>query len=222
MHSVWRSVSACGIAACVLALGSPRPAHAADAIPYPNSGTYNPITYSFTAATTGDVVAYFIGGSQAGYTNEMGLLVNGVQSPAGFGLNNHASNVGDSFDLGPVTAGDSLVFILNNLSLGQQAYSDPSMNVAYDSPDVTGHNHIYSTPYTATSPVFGSVPAGAYVAFEDLPFPGSDFNYDDESFVFTNVGTTPSTVPEPSSLALLAGMIVPGAASVIRRRRAAR
>lgn len=206
----------------MIAFGSARPARAADAIPYPNSGTYNPITYSFTAATTGNVVAYFIGGAGAGYTDEMGLMVNGVQSGAGFGLNNHASSVGDSFDLGPVTAGDSLVFILDNLSVGQKAYSDPSMNVAYDAAGETGHNHIYSTAYTATSPLFGSVPAGAYVAFEDLQFPNSDFNYDDESFVFTNVGTTSSAVPEPGTLGLLAGTIVPALAGLIRRRRAAR
>jgi hypothetical protein len=176
-------------------------ANAADAIPYPNVGTYNATSYSFTAANTGDVIAYFVGGGTAGYTNEMGLLVNGVQTAAGFGLNNHATAVGTSFDLGPVTAGDSLVFVLNNLSLGKKAYSDPGMNVTYDDPGVTGHNHVYSTAYTATSPVFGTVPAGAYVAFEDLVFPNSDFNYNDESFVFTNVGTT--SVPEPASIALL-------------------
>ena len=39
-----------------------------------------------------------------------------------------------------------------------------------------------------------------YVAFEDLQFPGSDFNYNDESFVFTN---TVVKTPEPSSFALL-------------------
>jgi hypothetical protein len=167
-------------------------------------------------------VAYFIGGGGAGYTNEMGLLVNGIQSGAGFGLNNHTSAVGDSFDLGPVTAGDSLVFILNNLSLGKMAYSDPSMNVAYDDTGETRHNHIYSTPYTATSPLFGSVPSGAYVAFEDLPFPGTDFNYNDESFVFSNVGTTTSQVPEPGSLSLLTGMIGPGLAFAMRRRKTVR
>lgn len=219
MQSTRLTITAFGVAACLLAMGSVRQARAADPIPYPNSGTYNPVTYSFTAASTGDVVAYFIGGAGAGYTNEMGLLVNGVQTPAGFGLNNHASSVGDSFDLGTVNAGDSLVFILNNLSLGMKAYSDPSMNLAYDAVGQTEHNHIYSTPYTATSPLFGTVPAGAYVAFEDIPFPGADFNYDDESFVFTNVGTTTGAVPEPGSLSLLAGSILPGIACLIRRKR---
>lgn len=203
MQRVSRLTLLGGAAACMLAIGFAQSARAVDAIPYPNVGTYNPISYSFTAATTGEVTAYFIGGGGAGYENVMGLLVNGVQTPAGFGLNNHTSSVGDSFDLGPVTAGDSLVFVMDNHTLGMKAYSDPSMNVAYDTPGVTGHNHIYSTPYTATSPLFGGVPVGAYVAFEDIPFPGADFNYNDESFVFTNVGTISSNVPEPGSMALL-------------------
>lgn len=210
-----RSLAACGVTACLLTLSGPRPA-CADAIPYPGSGSYNPVTYSFTAASTGDVIAYIVGGFSAGYTNEMGLLVNGVLTPAGFGLNNHASNLGDSFNLGSVNAGDSLVFVLKNYSLGDYAYSDPGMNVGYDNPGAPGHNHIYSTAYTATGPVFGGVPAGTYVAFEDLRFPDSDYNYDDESFVFTNVGTT--VVPEPGTIGLLAVGLLPGL-SLARRRR---
>ena len=54
------------------------------------------------------------------------------------------------------------------LSLGMDAYSDSSLNLSYDAVGQTEHNHIYSTPYTATSPVFTGVPAGTYVAFEDL------------------------------------------------------
>jgi hypothetical protein len=201
------------VAATLFAAGVAQVAHA-DPIPYPNVGSYNPITYTFTAATTGDVVAYIVGGFGASYENKMGLLDNGVLTSAGFGLDNHSSALGQSFDLGQVTAGDTLTFVLHNLSLGQDAYSDPSMNVAYDLPgSALGHNHIYSTPYTATSPLFPGVPKGTYVAFEDLRFPGSDFNYNDESFVFTNV----NSVPEPETCALLlAGLGVLG--WVARRR----
>jgi PEP-CTERM putative exosortase interaction domain len=194
-------------AAVVLILGGMTTA-LADPIPYAASGSYNNTSYSFTAAMSGNITAYFVGGQQAGYTNEMGLLVNGTLTSAGFGLNNHSTALGTSFDLGMVNAGDVLTFVLHNLSLGEDAYSDPSMNTAYDSAGVTGHNHIYSTAYTATSPILSGAPTGTYIAFEDLPFPGSDFNYNDESFVFTNVATKSSSVPEPDSLALIGlGMV---------------
>ncbi|MBS0445337.1 MAG: PEP-CTERM sorting domain-containing protein [Proteobacteria bacterium] len=189
----------------------------ADAIPYPSAGTYNATAYTFTAAATGDVVAYFVGGAGAGYENQVGLMINGVLSSVGFGLDNHASGVGDSLDFGPANAGDTLTIVLHNLSLAQDAYSDPSLNVAYDAPGATGHNHVYSTAYTATAPVFAGVPAGHYVAFEDEPFPSSDYNYDDGSYVFTNVNVA-AAVPEPATGALLLlGAVAVGASA--RRRR---
>ncbi len=204
------------VSAAAIMFGLAQLVHA-DPIPYPNSGSYNPTTYSFTATSNGDIVAYIVGGFSAGYTNQMGLLVNGVLTAAGFGLNNHASSVGQSFDLGPVNAGDTLTFVLEDLTLGDDAYSDAALNVGYDSAGVSGHNHIYSTAYTATSPIFAGVPSGTYVAFEDLRFPNSDFNYDDESFVFTNTSVSVASVPEPSTLLMVSSLL--GGLAWMRRRK---
>ena len=173
----------------------------ADFIPYPNSGRYNATTYSFVAASTGDVIGYFAG-SDAIYQNRVGLLVNGVLTSAGYGLDDHSSTIGQSFDFGHVNAGDSLVFDLSVLTLGAHVYSNPSLNTAFDDANETvGHNHLYSTPYTATSPVLANIPKGVYVAFEDQPFPNSDYSYADENFVFTNV--TAAITPEPASILLV-------------------
>jgi hypothetical protein len=176
-------------------------------IPYPNAGTPNPVTYSFTAAATGDVIGYF-GGSGAGYTEEVGLLDNGVLTPAGLGLNDHTSAVGQMFDFGSVTAGDTLIFEDYVFDNAAAVYSVPSMNVAYDSLDgggsVANHNHVYSVAASANE-VYAGSPAGTYVAFEDLAFPNSDYNYFDDTFVFTNVATQRS-VPDDSPTILLVAL----------------
>jgi hypothetical protein len=218
-----------GAAATVLLSAIASSSNAADLIPYPNSGTYNNATYTFTAANTGEVWAYFTG-ADAGYENVIGMLVNGVSTGV-YGLNDHTSAIGDSLDLGSVNAGDTIVFVLKILSQGNAlVYSDPSMNTGYDSGPATGspngHNHIYSTAYTGTGPVFPGVPAGTYVAFEDLSFPGADYDHNDESFVFTNVasgGTLggPGGVPEPATWAMmLLGFL--GLGSAMRAARASR
>src|SRR6266566_6552979 len=82
----------------------------ADIIPYGSVGTPNPVTYSFTAAAAGDIVAYFAG-STAGFVNDLGLLVNGVDTGI-YGLDNHASAIGQSLNFGAVNAGDVLTFVL--------------------------------------------------------------------------------------------------------------
>ena len=162
-------------------------AQAAPAL-YSQVGTQNTATYSFTAATTGNLTGYFAG-SKADYENEVGMLVNGVSTGL-FGLNNKTSAYGQAFNFGNVVAGDVLVFVLSNIKPGNIGpwYSQTNLNS-----DLT--NHVYSSYYAGDD----LLSAGTYVAFEDKPR-GGDFNYNDISFVFSNVTTE---VPEPASIALL-------------------
>src|SRR5262249_1652079 len=146
----------------------------ADSIPYPNPGTVNPATYNFTAAFTGDVIAFFARNS-ASFENVLGLQINGVSTGI-FGLDNLTSHVGDSVNLGFAHAGDTLTFVMRNIVPGNgDLFSNPALNGPYDGLAV-GTQHIYSTSYTATSPIFGSIPVGVFVAFEDLRFRDSNFN----------------------------------------------
>jgi hypothetical protein len=141
------------------------------------------------------VTAYFVGAS-AGFTNTVGLSVNGGPAAA-FGLNNKTSAYGLAFDMGPVTAGDSLVFVMRNVAPGLGlVYSDPALNGPYDG--VAGHKHVYATPFAAA----GAVPSGTLVAFEDLPLTRRpDWDYNDIEFVVTNV--TATAVPEPATITAL-------------------
>jgi hypothetical protein len=194
----------------------------ADAIPYPAVGTPNTAGYTFTAPADGDIIAYFAG-STAGFDLRLGLMVNGTLTNAGLALDNHTSTIGQSFNFGSVKAGDTLTFVLHNLTLGLNAFSDPSLNVGYDLNGTVGHQHIYSTAYTRTSPIIDSIPAGTYIAFEDQQFPNSNFNYFDETFVVTEAIplNTQVAVPGPIAGAGLPGLILAGGAllALARRRR---
>jgi hypothetical protein len=163
---------------------------AAQAAPilYSQPGKQNAAVYTFTAATTGSLIGYFAG-SKADYENEVGMMVNGVATNV-FGLNNKKSSYGQAFNFGNVVAGDVLVFVLSNLKPGNIGpwYSQKNMNS-------DGINHVYSSNYAGDA----TLSAGTYVAFEDKPG-GGDLNYNDISFVFSNVTTD---VPEPASIALL-------------------
>jgi hypothetical protein len=204
MHSMEKLITNTLSFSVALALAGMTQLTRAGDIPYPYVGTQNPVTYTFTAANDGNIVGYFAG-SAAAFDEQVGLLVNGFLTGSGYGLDNHASNIGDTFDFGAVHAGDALVFVLNLIDpadLGK-AYSDPSLNGPYDGNN-GGVNHIYSTSATAGQ-IDASIPAGTYVAFEDLPlFWPPDFNYFDDTFVFTNVATQES-VPDGGTTAFMLG-----------------
>ena len=195
----------------------------AGTIPYPNPGTLNSATYTFTASNTGDVIAYYAG-STASFENQLGMLINGVQSSSGFGLDNKTTALGTAFNLGHVTKGDTLVFDLKVISLGGLiVYSDPTMNSAYDNGG-PGLNHVYSTPYSGGS-LGNNIPNGTFVGFEDLRG-GGDKNYNDEDFVFTNVGSVSTTtttnsavVSEPSSFVAFGLGAIGFMAIAIQKRR---
>jgi hypothetical protein len=190
-------------------------------IPYPTPGVENPITYTFTAATTGDVVAYYYAQSGAAFDEQLGLLINGVNSGI-TGLDDHTSSEGDELNFGTVQAGSVLTFYINvnDYVAGQEEtyYSNPLLNN-------DGINHVYSTLFSGGVPPGGSVsiPTGIYVGFEDespLNDGSSDFNYADEQFVFTDVSM--STIPEPASwLGLLGGLVGFGLIRARQRRGAA-
>lgn len=197
------------------------PAMAVDAIPYPNPGTYNSQAYTFTATTTADLVVYFAGAASY-YDNQLGVLVNGAPQ-GGYGLDDHTSSVGDSYDYGQVTAGDVVTFVLHitepNTPYSQRPgqtidlWSDPSLNAlyGYDGPGATQHNHVYLTDYTGgigdpNSALYQDT--GYYLGFEDLAFGDfssirSDYDYNDENFVITQQALNVTPLPEPSSWALL-------------------
>ncbi len=167
---------------------------------YPTRGTENPVNYTFTAARTGDITAWFTG-STASFSENLGLLINGVATGI-TGLGNKTSAYGDKLVLGHANTGDSLVFFTNVATTGRTYYSDKSLNA-------DGVNHVFSAAYAGDA----KVPAGTYVAFEDL-WNGGDFNYFDETFVFDNVATS---VPEPGTWALM--IVGLGMVGYARRRR---
>jgi len=157
--------------------------------------------HHFIAAETGDLVGYF-NGSSAAYDNQIGVFVNGVQL-GGYGLDNHSSTMGQSFNFGHVNAGDSIVFALNVLSQGYKLYSNTALNS-------DGANYAYATAFSGN----GGIPAGIYVGFEDQLATISDLDYNDESVVFTNVTLN----PEPVSFVLFGtGLLALG---LFRRKRA--
>ncbi len=179
----------------------------ADAIPYPTAGTIAPEVATFS---TGQGINAYFYGSTANFTDYVQVfdVTSGYNS--GDILNNHMTASGTEVTVGAgageISAGDQLVFYIDSpagLFASAAAYS------------ADGVNHGYVTMYTGG---VNGIPPGLFVGLEDLPNGSSDFNYNDDTFVFTGVQAPSITAtPEPSSLALL-GTGVLSVAGMARRR----
>jgi PEP-CTERM motif len=185
----------------------------AGTIPYPNSGAINLDAYTFTAKSTGQIKAFFVG-SDAGYEENIGLYVNGVSTGV-TGLNNHTSSQGDMVNLGFAHVGDILTFVMylppaSGSPLPPYTWSsDPTQNS-------DGLQHVYATDVFAGQAYAGS-PAGTYIGWEDLAH-GGDLDYNDDQYVFVNVN---SAVPEASTWAMMLAGFGGLAFAGFRRARAA-
>ena len=183
----------------------------ADTIPYPNIGMIAQ-TNTFTASSTGIIMGYFAG-ADAGDTDFIQMCDDTTNVCSGWTFNNHATALGASVNFGSVTAGDTLEFQLKD-SRTNLVYSSNPTNSA------DGINHAYTTNYSDTGhPALApSIPAGMFVGMEDLSSGVSDLDYNDDTFVFTNVATT--ATPEPATTAVLA--LGFAALGIVSRRRLAR
>jgi PEP-CTERM motif len=191
----------------------------ADTIPYANVGQLAPAN-SLTATATGTIVGYFAG-SSAGDDDTIELWDKTQNTFSGFILPNHSSTVGVATTFLSVNAGDTLVFIIDNVSTGQ--YEDSVNNGGTPTTWSTdGYNHAYTTEYTGGLPGLPAGLTGTYVGMEDLavtgikPLTGSDLDYNDDTFVFTDIDPA-SPTPEPSTFVML-GTGLLGAAGALRRK----
>src|ERR1700733_11252221 len=152
----------------------------ADTIPYTKIGQLAPDN-TFTATETGKVTAYFYS-SDAGNDDKIILWDKTSGAKTAPSLDNHTSAVGSSVSLS-VKAGDSLIFILDDVTTGQYFSSVDYFGVASPADfNDDGYNHAYSTPYSGG---VSGIPTGIYVGVEDLgvtglkPLTDSDLDYND-------------------------------------------
>lgn len=162
-------------------------------------------TASELVATGGEVVIYFAG-QTAGFDSTLSLI---APTSVGPFFPNHATAVGTALSLGTFNAGDVLRFRMDVVNTGNQFFTGPGSG----NPD--GLVHVAHAGWQADATINVN---GVLVGFEDL-LGGGDLDFNDNTFVFTNVAS-PTLVPEPSTLiGVCAGL---AAALMARRRSTAR
>jgi hypothetical protein len=180
----------------------------ADTISYSTPGTIAQ-TNVLTANTTGSIIGLFIG-QDAGDTSVIRMIDVTSGYTSGYFFNNHATAAGTAANFGSVTAGDILVFELLDLNSGLTLATDPTHSV-------DGVNHGFEASFGGgTLNGVSGLAGGTFIGMEDLV--NGDFDYNDNTFFFTNVSAIPAAhLPEPGTLALL-GTGILGAAGFVRRR----
>jgi len=190
----------------------------AGTIPYGDVGTVAP-TSTFTATATGNVIGEFVeGGIASGGgaidQDSIELLDLTQHTNSGWVFPNQTTTPGTPVQFLSVKTGDVLEFKLDNYTLNVLLSSIPT-----DSSD--GNNHIYATSFSGGTLNNASIPAGTYIGFEDEPANfgngrHSDWNYNDDAFVFQDVGPNINSSPEPGGLYLLGSGLL-GLAGLLRR-----
>jgi hypothetical protein len=200
------------VLASILVAGS-SPLLADPFTPYPTVGSIAPATVVTFAGGTG-VTAYFysVSAADTDTISVFDVTTDSFLSPQGVFNNQSPLSVGSTvtFTSATLHAGDILAFDLFNTSYpGDVFSSDPALST-------DGVNHGYITPFSGSIPDISGTITGTYVGMEDLPNHSSDFDYNDDTFVFTNVAPMTAT-PEPSTFLMLGTGLI-GAAGALRRK----
>lgn len=205
-------------AASASLLGVVGSANAQPTPPYPfypfPSGSYGvPVsTGEELYASGGDVDVTYLGWQGASYDEY--LFVATPSNPLGHVIGddffeNHSTPAGTTIDLGSYAAGTEIEFGIYVLNTGNTWFDGPGSRNA----DGVVHAYMLNN-YEGQSGL-------TYVGFEDLAYPGGDFNYMDEVYTFEGAAAspTPPAVPDMPGTFALMGVGLSGLAAFGRRVR---